>query len=286
MQGIHAKAMLVDLRVSQWTGRKIDRKATEQVAQMNGIDVRVGTYYKSLLEGKELDPIKNLVNGARAYHYKMTLPWSDSGPRILAATLYFEYMQDMQTFSEQFKKLYADFEQRYALARSEAQRTLGPLFRDEDYPMLATLATRFSFDLNVLPLPVADDFRVDLGDDEVSRLREDIERNVKASMSGAVIDMGKRIEQVVDSFADRLAKEENIFRDTLVENARQLVDLLPKLNVAGDARIDTLCAQVREKLCKYEPQTLRDNIAARKATWGAARDLKNDLANFFAGTGG
>lgn len=281
MQNIHAKAMLVELRVSQWTGRKIDRRATEQVAQMNGIDVRVGTYYKSLLDGKELEPIKQLVGAARTYHYKMTLPWSDSGPRILSSAAYFEYMAEMQTYRSRFEQLYQDFEKRYALARAEAQRTLGPLFSEGDYPTLASLAHKFGFELNVLPLPVADDFRVDLGTEEVERLKQQIADATKASTAGAVLDMAQRVEQVVTAFIERLGKEENVFRDSLVENARALVEVLPKLNFAGDERIDALTAKVQDTLCQYEPQTLRDSPATRKATWGAAKEIKNDLLEFF-----
>jgi len=281
MQNIHAKAMLVDLNISQWTGRKIDRRATQQVAQMNGVDVRVGTYYKSLLDGKELEPIKQLVGAARNYHYRMTLPWSDAGPRILSSQLYFEYMGEMQLYRSRFDSLYQDFEQRYALARAEAQRTLGPLFNEDDYPTLGALASKFSFELNVLPLPVADDFRVDLGDDEVERLKKRIEESTKASLAGAVSDMCQRLTQVVDAFIDRLGKEENIFRDSLVENARQLASLLPKLNVTDDPRIEELCRKLEDKLCQYEPQTLRDNPATRKATWKAAKELKSDLLDFF-----
>ena len=38
------KALLVQLNISQWTARKYDKRATEQVAQQNGSASQAGRY--------------------------------------------------------------------------------------------------------------------------------------------------------------------------------------------------------------------------------------------------
>lgn len=280
---VHASALLVDLTICQWTGRKIDKRATEQVAQMNGVDTNVGTYYKSLIDGSALEPLKKLTGAARAYHYKLTLPWSDSGPRVLPTAAYFDYMQQMQQFGTEFEQAYQVFEQDYAFHRQEAQRKLGPLFNDTEYPDLTTLANRFSFRLNVTPLPIADDLRVDLAAEEVERLRAQIQAQTDATMAHAVADIYKRALDVVDAFVTRLANEDNVFRNSLVENAVALVDIMPKLNFTKDPNLDALCARMHDALCRYEPDTLRHNIGVRKATHHEAVEIKKDLMDFFGG---
>lgn len=280
---IHANALLVDLRVSQWTGRKIDKTATAQVAQINNVDSNVGTYYKSLIDGSALDPIKKHVGVARTYHYKMTLPWSDVGPRILPAASYFDYMATMQGLISEFESLYANFEAQYAFHRQEAIRKLGPLFNDSEYPDLHMLANKFAFQLNVTPLPRADDFRVDLGDAEVNRLRTVIEEQTRATVTSAVEDVYRRALKVVEAFIDRLGEEDNVFKSSLVGNARELVAIMPALNFTNDPVLADVCTRMEQALCAHEPEVLRTNMGARKKTHEAALAVHKDLMDFFGG---
>lgn len=280
---VHANALLVDLRISQWTGRKIDKTAAAQVAQMNNIDANVGTYYKSVIDGSALEPIKKHVSAARQYHYKMTLPWSDTGPRILPAAAYFDYMQTMQTLTSEFEQLYADFEAQYAYHRQEAVRKLGPLFNDSEYPDLQQLADKFAFQVRVTPLPRAGDFRVDLGDAEVDRLRAEIEKQTQATVQLAVEDVYRRALKVVEAFVDRLSDEDKVFKSSLVENARELVAIMPGLNFTNDPVLADVCRRMEETLCQHDPDVLRTNMTTRKATHQAALDVKKDLMDFFGG---
>uniref|UniRef100_A0A6M3M9J8 DUF3150 domain-containing protein n=1 Tax=viral metagenome TaxID=1070528 RepID=A0A6M3M9J8_9ZZZZ len=280
---IHGRVMLVELSISQWSARKIDRKAADQVAQSNNVESRSGTYYKSLIEGGPLEAIKKLATKARQAHWHRTLPWSDAGPRVLSNLAYMEYMQEMATFGAEFDKLVAEFVSEYPLMRQEASRLLGNLFNDADYPDLQRVADKFSFRTNVMPLPIGDDFRCDIGTEEVDRIRAEITATTEASMQVAVRDAYDRVTKVVESYVDRLAGPETVFRDSLVENARQLADILPALNVTNDPRLAAIAAQLKDKLCAHEPEALRHNKTTRRETFEAAMDIQKDLMNFFGG---
>lgn len=288
MQNIHSSAMLVDLRVSQWTARKIDKKATSEVAKTHGVKESVGTYYKSVLpttnqygEKTTIERVKALVTEARTYHYRMTLPWLDSGPRVLSNLAYIDYMQRMQDFAAGFKALVDEFVQDYPFEREEAKRRLGTLFNDDDYPDVNRVADRFGFTLNVLPIPMGSDFRCDIGEDEVSRIRSEIEKSTTAVVQSAVADAFKRIADVADAFVDRLQFEDTVFRDSLVGNAKDLAAILPKLNFTGDPELARLTDELEARLCAYSATDLRNNMSARRETYEAALDLKKDLAAFF-----
>jgi hypothetical protein len=288
MQNIHSSAMLVDLRISQWTARKIDKKATGEVAAAHGVASSVGTYYKSVLPstntngGKTaIEEIKTLVGEARAYHYKMTLPWFDSGPRVLSNLGYIEYMQKMQDYVAAFNDLVDAFAYDYPFQREEAKRRLGTLFNDMDYPEANRVAEKFSFTLNVLPIPQGSDFRCDIGDDEVARIRSDIEKNTMVTMQNSLMDAFTRVRDVTEAFVDRLQFDDTVFRDTLVGNAKELAAILPKLNFTGDPKLSMMCDELEARLCAYSPQELRNNMQARRETYEAALDLKKDLAAFF-----
>jgi hypothetical protein len=80
-----SSAMLVDLQISQFTGRKLDKKASEEVTVSNNADKGVANVHKKLLGNcKELDDIKKHVGETRNhYHYAMTMPWSNMGLRLI-----------------------------------------------------------------------------------------------------------------------------------------------------------------------------------------------------------
>lgn len=280
---IHSRVMLVELSISQWSARKIDKRAAQQVADANKVESRNGTYYKSLVEGGSLEAIKKLATKARQAHWHRTLPWSDAGPRVLSNLAYIDYMQEMAGFGAEFDKLVAQFIAEYPLLRQEASRLLGNLFDDADYPDLQRVADKFSFRTNVMPLPMGDDFRCDIGQDEVERIRSEITAATQASMQSAVRDAYDRVTKVVEAYIDRLAGSETIFRDSLVENARELAEVLPALNVTGDPQLAALATQLKEKLCAHDPDALRHNKTTRRETFEAAMGMHKDLMNFFGG---
>jgi len=280
---IHARVMLVNLNIAQWSARKIDKRASAEVAAANKAESRNGAYYKSLVEGGSLDKIKRLVTQARAEHYHRTLPWSDAGPRVLANTGYLEYAQKMGEFGQQFDTLVAEFLKEYPLMKQEAKRLLGNLFDEADYPDLQRVADKFSFKTSVTPLPIGDDFRCDLGQEEVDRIRAEITATTTSAVQQAVTEAYERISKVVDSYIDRLAGAETVFRDSLVGNARDLVDILPSLNITNDPKLAELTSRLQSKLCAHDPDALRNNQTVRKATYEEAVSMRKDLLDFFGG---
>jgi len=70
------KALLVQLNVSQWTARKLDKNATTQVAIANNTGNHAGRYNKSLLPMNEyLDNVHKKTTLIRKEYYHNTLPW-------------------------------------------------------------------------------------------------------------------------------------------------------------------------------------------------------------------
>lgn len=280
---VHAKAMLVSLNISQWSARKIDKKAARDVQLANNAESNRGAYYKSLIEGGALEDIKLLATKARAEHYRRTLPWSDAGPRVLPNAGFLEYTKTMQDFGIEFEKLVNKFIAEYPLLRQEANRLLGDLFNDSDYPNLQAVAAKFAFRTTITPLPIGDDFRCDLGSEEVERIRAEITASSQAAMQDAMRDAFDRVSKVVDTFIDRLASPDTTFRDSLVGNAHALAEILPSLNITGDPRLTALTNTLVDKLCANAPQVLRDDPASRKAAYEAAMAMHTDLNSFFAG---
>ena len=81
---ITEKAMLAAVHISIWTAVKHDRKVSRDVADQHGAHQGAGRYDKQLLRGADkLDELRTLAGQIRQYFYKITLPWSDEGFRLL-----------------------------------------------------------------------------------------------------------------------------------------------------------------------------------------------------------
>lgn len=281
---IDAKAMLATLKISQWTARKLDKKTTERVAQENGIDPKKGSYYKTLIGSERLDEIKRKTNELRTYHYRMTLPWSDEGPRVLAADAYFEYMQEVGRLRGEFDALVNQFVQEYPYAREEARRMLGSLFDETDYPPTDQVEDKFSVAIDIKPLPTGEDFRVSLSEEEVARVRQQIEQQTQAQIQSSMEAVYDRISKVIDQYIDRLEGEKTIFRDSLVENAQELARLLPSFNLTNDPGLNQLADRIQRDLCKFQPDDLRKDKDARREAFNSARDIKSELLETLGGS--
>ena len=98
------KALLVQLNISQWTARKYDKRATEQVAQQNGSASQAGRYNKSLLPMNDaLNNIHQKSTLIRKKFYTNTLRWGIEGTMMLPSANYLNFMTE-------FRKEKADWE--------------------------------------------------------------------------------------------------------------------------------------------------------------------------------
>lgn len=280
---IHGRAMLINLNICQWAARKSDKRVANEAVSQHGASTSKASFYKPLVEGGELDAIKIAAGKARTMHYHRTLPWSDNGPRILSNVGYLDYMQELGNLKTEFESAVASFVAQYPLLRQEAKRTLGTLFVDADYPDVSAIRDKFRFEVKVLPLPKGDDFRCDLGTEEVERIRKDIEANARNAVQESMDEAFDRVAKVVESYIDRLRDPKTVFRDSLVENARALADVLPSLNFTGDPRLDAVTVKLRDGLCAYEPDDLRKDPLARRKAYDHAMEMHKDLIGFFGG---
>lgn len=280
---IHARAMLVNLNIGQWSARKIDKKAAADVAAVNNVTSNRGAYYKSLVEGDCLERISKLVTQARAEHYRRTLPWSDNGPRVLSNLGYMDYMQAMSAYGQKFDALVLEFVNEYPFLRAEAQVKLGTLFSLSDYPALAHVADKFSFKTSVCPLPMGDDFRCDLGSEEVERIRAEITATTMDTATLAMKEAYGRVKEVVEKFVDRLALPDTVFKASMVDNARDLAEILPTLNFTGDPALTEITERLKSQLCVYEVGDLRSNVEVRREAYNHAVAIKDDLMGYFSG---
>ena len=278
------KALLVQLNVSQWTARKYDKRATEQVAQHNNTTIGAGRYNKSLLPMNDyLDNVHKKTTAIRAKYYANTLPWGIEGTMLLPSANYLNFMTEFRNEKAEWQQLVNTFWDEYPRLKQDAQRFLGNLYNANDYPMLHDIQRRFNMDLAVFPVP-SNDFRVQISDEELSRIQSDVETRVQDAAEQAMKEAWQRLYDKVKHIAEKLADPKAIFRDTLVDNTKEVCSVLSRLNFADDPDLEAMRQQVEQSLVNNHPDSLRNDPDLRRVKAAEAKDIMNKMGAFMGGT--
>lgn len=278
--GLDSRAMLVNLSIGFWEGRKKDKEKTAEVLREEHAGTDAGVWWTKVVPASATKPVINARLRARNIHIHFTLPWQDDGSRVLPATMFMDYTAAMRKAEEDFQEAVAGFLAEYPTHVASARQRLGGLFREDQLPSLREIEGKFPWTIRFNPLPTAGDFRVDLGSDTTKEIQKSIQEQADAAMQNAMGDLWERLHDVVSRVADRLNDPKGIFRDSLIENVVELCELLPKMNVTGDKELDNARAEVLAKLAKVEPEVLRTNPSARADTAKAANDILKAMSAF------
>ena len=298
---IASSAMLCELSISTWTGRKKDKRASEQVTSDNNASAGVANVSKKLLaDCEELVAIQKLTANIRNLHYGMTMPWSDIGHRLLPTAQYFKYHEQMTAMQNEYESLVDTFLRDYDNEIINAQLKLGDLFDPFEYPTADSLRAKFGFRLSYIPLPDVGDFRVDVGNEATDQLRTEYQSFYAKQLKTAMDDVWKRVYEKLSNMSERLDytdeyvdevytdkngntrtrtknKGAKTFRDTLVSNVTDMVELLNVCNVTGDSQMSAMANKLDEALRGITPDALREDQHLRAETKRTVDDVIKSL---------
>ena len=282
-------AMLVTLNLKKWSNSKHNKKVSAEVANQHGADQKMGRYTNKLINPEPLKEINSIDSQIRMEFYRRTLPWTDEGTRILSCSGYMDFVDAMRRLSNQRKAAIAEFAKMFPTYVSDAQTFLGSLFDSQNYPSQQEILGKFEFTWAPIPMPTAENFIAKLAENEVEMIRQNIESNRDDAMKGAVNDVLERMVELAEKMAEKLenyskteqengkTKVENSFKDTLVTNLKDLLTLVPSLNITNDPKISEFASRMTNELCRYDGETLRNSDDVRLNTAKAAKSIVEEL---------
>jgi hypothetical protein len=265
-------AMLVELSVSQWTARKLDRTVSDElVANKHAQDKGAARVNKHLLAGRtELEVITKFVTETRATVYDNTLPWSDSGIRLLPSAKFMEFNAKLQQAEDKFYGLVTEFVTVYPSLITAQAMALGNMFKREDYPHPSDIEHRFRFSVNYMPVPSSGDFRVDIGNDAQEELRKKLSALADERVEHAMKDIKTRLLDHLKRMSDRLTIDyvsgeavPRKFHDSLLEGAHDLCEMAQSLNVINDHQLSDARKALLKAIGNVDVKDLRKDIGAR-----------------------
>lgn len=274
------KAMLVGLSISYWTGKASDERVVDEISRKHKTEKDVHDYQKILVHPDAINRVKAARSRARAYHFQKTMPWIDDGTRILPSRFWDEYTEKMHEFRGEYEEAVAEFIRAYMRLKGEARKRLGDLYREEDYPSVDKLRRKFGFKVRVGQIQEARDWRVKLGAKEEAEIRKQIEEQTREAAEVVSRDLWNRLHSVVNALVEKLKEKDSTLRDSIIGNIKEMVELLPEMNVADDPKLEDMRRKVETDLAKLSVAELNDDPKKRKAARDAADDLLARMAGY------
>jgi hypothetical protein len=300
IMNLHERAILVHPSLPVWNDSIEDTEETLAVVEKHNAAKGSAKVSKRLIPttaytqrqrdaGEEQNAYHALVShlsAVRLWHYKNTLPWNRDGWHVLAMLNYEPYMDQWRKSKETYLRLRdilaIDWNELVACSK----RQLNGLGKGVNWPTVDDVLARFDMQVTPRPVPSAD-FRVSLGEAELAVLRESAEADMRDMAQQVTGEAAKRLYKCLDNIKKRLVEKNGIrksgyadFRDTLIENAREICDILTRLNVTDDPSLEKYRRET-ELLAMSEPETIRENVNVRLETAARAQSIMDDMIGAF-----
>ena len=290
---IATAAVLLDLNVSVWSGRKRDKKTSEEVTTSKGAgSTKAASVIKNLMsDDADLDAIKAYAQGLRNYVQTNTLTWTDGGTRLLPSRSIFEVTNEIEARAKQFDILVDKFVDNYSIKVSAAAFKLGALFDRTEYPDPQVVRRKFNVRYVISPVPTAGDFRVDVQND----VGEFLQKQYKEAAERRLIDlmretcerayetlkhMQERLQATLEHEGDELGdkrKQPKLYQ-SMLDNAVEMATMLDRLNVMGDGQLADCAARIRRLVAPLDIKSLRES----KDTQASAKKQVEDILSAFS----
>ena len=285
------KAMLIRVTVHRWRPVITDKKESSEITERNKAKRGRASARKRLVALADYAKLRNLEGQIKGVVDFKTLPWTDDGYRVLSSVGYMPLVSEVNTLKTAWEDEFnAVFIAAYKELVKKQEADLGSMYHAEDFPPVEVIKKKSWIEVSIRPIPTGEDFRCEVGNTEIAKIRKQVEAESSTLFNGAMKAIWERFSVVVGRMAKRLANYsiaedgsvEHSFRDSLVTNITELLDVVPALNVTNDPVITQFAADIRKRLTANGAEVLRDDDKVRKATLAAAEDILAKMSGYLA----
>lgn len=277
------KLMIAKLHIKSWSGRKIDEQVSIKTCTDMNAKTDAGRFSKMLVPKTALQPVSQAENEVRRFHFSMTVPWEDGGTRALPAKNYLRYTNGMRSRKLKFDTEVTKFINQYPTLKGNAPKELGNMYKTDEYPSTGEMKTLFGVYTEIKPLPTADDFRVNLDELEVHKIKKELNEQNKKDQEAAMKNIWHRLYEVVETMANGMrsvnGKNGKVY-DSYFENIEKLTEILPDLNIMDDEALNDMCREVKNNLGNYSPSQVRKDPKLKAQIVETADDIMNKMGSF------
>ena len=267
---ISDRAVLVQLNISSWGTERLDKSQTERINLLNNADSKAGKVHKDLMCGTTLAKDIDLhVGRARLWNNQNTMPWQDRGARLLPTSLFLPYKDEMNSKESKFEAMVNRFIPNYAAAKQTAKNYLGSMYREEDYPDVNDIASKYKWTLSVSPIPSSGHFCLDVPAEDLENVRKSCDDFVEQKVADAMLKPWEDLHNMLTGMSGKLQEVDELngtpkrFHETFVTNALDLCKLLNHMNITNDPQLDKARQQLELVLAGTDVDDIKENEFVR-----------------------
>ncbi len=269
------EAVIVSLNISRFSNQRRDDSITREVSALHSLAGNAGRWIKYRLDPHAFDGVTAACSQARAEHYRLTLAW-ENGRRLLPLKCRGKYTAAMDAIHSQFDQAVNAFVEAYPEAVENAKAMHAAKFQPDEYPAPGDgIRAQFSFAVEYSPMPQATHFNDVLSGAALEEMRESLEAGNKTRIAEATAELWERILAPVQRIATILSQDGECptFRNSLVENVREMLDEVPEMNVTNCPRVALVASEIREMVKGMQPDVLRSYPTVRREVAARARKI-------------
>lgn len=296
MSNIAEQLMIVNLSIKQWTPRKYDKKASQEIADAHGASGRadeIGRYNKILVELASIKPVQAAMADLRKYHYSMTAPWKHDGEAVMPADLFFAYTEEVAKRRDEIEALADEFVyQEYDAQRERAKERLNGLFNADDYPPAHVVRSKFSVDVAIEPIANPDSCLIwKIGKEAAEEAQANAADATRQALENAQQNVVDRLVENAREFVEKVnafsRKEKqdvkrNVFFASAITNLTDVVDIVRNgLNITGDSQLDDLANELGSIMEGLEPDKIKGSLRVRNKKVKQVEETLDKFAGVF-----
>ena len=267
---IASSALIVNLSRSVPDLVKNDPEAAKALARIKNADIGAVTARKSLIDSPALKDLQRLSREIYQWHIKNTVPWGDLGQRLKDNAGLIDYRNTMNKFEIQFEALANKVVYEYPACCARAQNRLGDLYDPALFPSVEELRRKMSLRVTYEPIADPSNFIVQIGDQAAEEMKKQYNEVLSSRMEGISNYIYEKLREPLTNLVKRIdygaMGTPTGFRNTIVDNVMQIVELMGSCNFNADPKIDRLRRELRDALRGVTPDALREDSALRQHT--------------------
>ena len=289
---LQKKAILVYFSAPSYTGIKKDKRGRKAIAEKFGSDETASRAQKETLPLEKIKKIMSIpANFRNQSLYKLAIPYRVKGEYLLPVVSYDKLMDAERMAKSEWEPLVDDLvDNEYENLIEESKKRLNGLFDISDYLTKAQLKKRFSWKIVFSPVPSSGHLIADITNELTAELTADMDNMENIAIQNGMKNVWHRVFDAVSALSKKMKetrKDKNdndvspIFRDSIIENIKDLVELLPSLNITDDPALEQARKDLENDLIGIDPDQLRENETDRKDLAKKADKILDNIGNLF-----
>lgn len=257
---IRSSALLVSLQLGSYNPVKTDKTESRKVSSSHGInDPKLMKVQKHTLPtAGVLEDIKQLDTKIRALVDKFTAPFA-RGIGLLPAIKFFDLRKEVNALFDERATLVKRLADEYTIYLDGAKRSLNGAFKDDDYPPVSNVVSRFYAKLDSFAIANPKDARLGVLGEIAEQIQAAQEETLNEKLSSVSPYVRNSLLKPLCHLSSVLQNPDAKHFDSAFTNILEAAEQAEHLNLLGEDQINNAVFAIRDRLNRTMDQIKSDD---------------------------